>query len=100
MSQEATLSIQFPVRMSNEETGFTYVSHYNLHASVYAKSLNCAKSKLKPLIKADIDAALLQVENYRQHFIGCVDGTVLLIQFRHGHWGYEIAGPGLKWISG
>ncbi len=90
---ESTISISFPVRMTDDKTGFAYVAQDNINATAHAKSINTAKAKLKPFLQAEIDAALLQVANYRQKFIGCVNGTVLLVQFRHGCWGYEIAGP-------
>lgn len=98
---ESTVTIGFPIRMADDKTGFTYVAHDHLDgASVYAGSIATAKAKLRKVVREQIDAALRQVAEYRQRFIGCGDGTVLLVQFRYGNWGYEIAGPGRSYHSG
>jgi hypothetical protein len=97
MTNETKLNIAFEVRRVREETGFTYVA--GMDASVYAKSLSVAKAKLKPMVEQEIRQALEQVANYSQAVIGCVDGTVLVCQFRNRHWGYEIGGPGRQNMS-
>lgn len=90
---ESTITLQFPVKMSNEQTGFTYIEHDAIHLSVYARSLAGAKSKLRPVLQQTIDEALKQVTEYRQRFIATNRGEVLLVQYRNASWGYEIAGP-------
>jgi hypothetical protein len=97
MTNETKLNIAFEVRRTNDETGFAYVAGMN--ASVYAGSLATAKAKLRPMVEEQIKAAVTQVENYQQCVIGCANGTVLVCQFRHGNWGYEIAGPGRVHMS-
>ena len=104
MAEESTVTLAFPVRLTNGITRglpLAYIEHSSLGGiSTYANSIAKAKPKLREALSKAVDAALLQVQNYQQVLLGCEDGTVLLVQFCYGTWGYDIAGPGRKHFSG
>jgi hypothetical protein len=86
-----TLNIPFSITF-NPDDGFAYTN--DLNASVYASSPNNAKSKLRPLVTQQIADALTHVRNRQTRVLGCACGEVLIVNFRYGSWGYDIAGPG------
>jgi len=101
MNQSTTINIPFQVNIARSNTStpnFAYIDHENINSHLYIRGegvlTSTEKAKLRQTAREQIDQALKQVAEYRQHFIGCNDGTVLLVQFRHGHWGYVIAGFG------
>jgi hypothetical protein len=50
---------------------------------------------------ADLAARLTaDADGWERRYLGCHDGTVVRVGRSHGHWGYEIAGPGRQHISG
>lgn len=55
-----------------------------------------AIDKLKKSVMDTLTEAHLNKENWQQTAIGCGDGTVLVVQFKHGHWGYSMSGPDRK----
>lgn len=88
-----TLNIPVSIFHDNS-TGFTYCPDSRFESSLYAPSVNTAKAKLKPLLVAEINDALTEHRNYQRRVIACQDGTVLVVYFRYGNWGYDIAGAG------
>ena len=51
------------------------------------------KRVLKAAILTTITDALERKANWQQAVIACKDGTVLVVSFSHGCWGYIMAGP-------
>ena len=87
-------TLNIPVSIQHDEkTGFTYCPDSQFESSLYAPSVNTAKSKIKPLLVQEINDALTEHRNYQRKVIGCKSGEVLVVHFRYGQWGYDIAGP-------
>ena len=93
-----TLNIQVDI-LRNEDTGFTYCGRSQYESSVYASSVSTAKSKLRPLVEKEILDALEEHQNYQRRVIACKGGEVLVVYFRNGQWGYDIAGPDRSYCS-
>src|ERR1700680_842773 len=88
-------TLNLPIVISHDATtGFTFCPDSKFESSLYAPSVNTAKAKLKPLLTQEINDALLEHRNYQRKVIACKNGEVLVVYFRHGHWGYDIAGEG------
>ena len=88
-----TLNIPVDIRHDNS-SGFTYCPDSQFESSVYGSSINSARSKLRPLIQQEIKDALTEHRNCQRRVIGCKSGEVLVVHFRYGHWGYDIASEG------
>src|SRR5208337_994936 len=65
-----------------------------LESNIYGSSITTAKIKLRPLIEREINDALIEHDNYQRKVIACKSGEVLVVYFRYGQWGYDIAGEG------
>src|SRR5208282_558968 len=88
-------TLNLPVNIHHDDqTGFTYCSDSKFEASLYAPSIGTAKNKLKPLLRQEIDDALIEHKNYQRRVIACKSGVVLVVYFRYGQWAYDIAGEG------
>jgi hypothetical protein len=93
-------TLNIPVSIHHDDsTGFTYCNDSRFESSLYAPSVNTAKNKLKPLLLQEIRDALTEHRNYQRKVIGCKSGEVLVVHFRHGNWGYDIAGEGRRGCS-
>jgi len=90
---KTTLNIPINIEHNNE-TGFTYCSDSQFESSLYAPSLNTAKSKLRRLLQQEINDCLTEHRNHQRKVIGCKSGEVLVVYYRYGTWGYDIAGKG------
>ena len=88
-------TLNLPVNIHHDDqTGFTYCSDSKFESSLYAPSIGTAKNKLKLLLRQEIDDALSEHRNYQRRIIACKNGEVLVVYFRYGQWGYDIAGEG------
>ena len=87
-------TINLPIDIAHDDkTGFTYCVGSPLESSLYAPSLAISKSKMRVLIAQEIHDALVEQDNYQRKIIACKGGEVLIVHFRNGQWGYDIAGP-------
>src|ERR1700739_1416019 len=91
MNESSTLNIPVSIHHDNS-TGFTYCPDSQFESTLYASSVNTAKSKLRPLLEQEIKDALTEHRNYQRRVIMCKSGEVLIVHFRYGSWGYDIAG--------
>ncbi len=90
-----TETLNIPVTIRHDKTtGFTYCADSHFESSLYSPSVNTAKNKLRPLLVQEINDALTEHRNYQRRVIGCQSGEVLIVHFRYGNWGYDIAGEG------
>ena len=91
-----TITVPFRVVRRDDDHGFTYVDHEALSLSCYASSQSSAVAKLRPQLVAAVGDALVAVdsEHRRQWIIGAGDGSVFLVQYSLGSWGYRICGSG------
>jgi len=92
---ETTINIPFPAKLETDSNYYGYVDHSSLHATTYGKASK-AKETLRKRITEQIEEALLTVKNYQKRALGTVEGSVFVIQFHLGSWGYAIVGPGRK----
>ena len=88
-------TLNLPIDIEHDSnTGFTYCPDSHFESSLYAPSVNTAKNKLRPLLSQEINDALNDRRNYQRKVIGCKSGEVLIVNYRYGNWGYDIAGAG------
>jgi hypothetical protein len=93
-------TLNIPVSIHHDDsTGFTFCPDSGFESSLYAPSIGTAKNKLKPLLQKEISNALTEHRNYQRKVIACKSGEVLVVYFRHGQWGYDIAGEGRSGCS-
>jgi len=91
----STTTLNIPVNIRHDDqTGFTYCPDSQFESSLYAASASTAKNKLRPLLLQEINDALTEHRNCRRKVIACKSGEVLVVYFRYGQWGYDIAGEG------
>lgn len=90
------VSVEVEVHASTERNGGFWAGLAGLglrgpsaHSYRSADDARCKKlaAALVECAKAAADAE----QNGRRTMLGCGDGTVLLVEFRHG-WGYQVAG--------
>lgn len=100
--EEFTITLPFKARANTTGDYFGYVDDFN-GAKVDVAGHGTV-SKLKKAFRAriaeKIAAGLLAAENTAKAFIGCKDGTVLLVCYEYCSWGYRIAGPDRNWAGG
>lgn len=101
-AQEGSITLSFPCRLLQGDSGLSYLTGEDCSEvrAVYARSAASAREGLRNALKAHIADAFHALANTGQAMIGCTDGTVILVQYRHGSWGYSIGGPGRAWMSG
>ena len=88
-------TLNLPIDIYHDDnTGFTYCPDSHFESSLYAPSVNTAKNKLRPLLSQEITDALTEHRNYQRRVIACKTGEVLVVHFRYGNWGYDIAREG------
>ena len=93
-------TLNIPVDIEHDSnTGFTYCTSSQFESSLYAPSVNTAKNKLRPLLTQEINDALTEHRNYQHRVIATKNGEVFVVYFRHGNWGYDIAGAGRTGFS-
>ena len=56
-----------------------------------------ARKRLKALVSENLADLRDERENWQRHAIGCTDGTVLLVEYSRGSWGYRMCGPGREY---
>ncbi len=88
----ATVNIPFAIEGGTDDRGFYYAEKVE-GVSGYFGSATKAKATLRARIADKVSESLVQVES-RSRAIGCKDGTVLIVRYRFGSWGYNIVGPG------
>lgn len=86
-----TITVPFEAEVMTGENGFSYVPDAGA-VSCYAGSEAQAVKQLRPLLINEVKDAMEQKKNYQVRMIGCVDGHVLLVQFKHCNWYYSICG--------
>jgi len=87
---KASITIKFPVELDVDGHGYSYVSHESIDGiSCYACGPLVAKRKLRGALVEHIDQALAR-DRARTTMIFCKDGTILVVRFIHGSWGYQI----------
>jgi len=91
MRTDTTLNLPITIR-HDQDTGFTYCPDFE--TSLYAPSVNTAKTKMRPLLEQEIKDAITEHRNYQRKVIACKNGEILVVYFRYGQWGYDIAGEG------
>lgn len=90
---ELKFNVSFGVLIRRDSHGaHGYIDHPNLSGVAYGSDAQI-KNKLKALAEVQISEALRQQKEVRSRAVGCVDGTVLVIQFRYDAWSYCFAGP-------
>jgi hypothetical protein len=85
-----------------DQSGFSYVKDYEgIHfgVSCHAGSKGRAKSKLRAGLLQEVQEAVKTAQNVNRRLIGCKDGTVLVVEYRYGSWGYSSWGPGRNHAS-
>jgi len=94
----ASVNIAFGFHKSYDGRDTYYLDHPSLHGVFYGSEAR-VKEQMRKSVLEQIESGLERVENYRERYIGCADGTLLHVRFKYG-WGYEIAGPGRSHTSG
>lgn len=56
-------------------------------------SVGTVKKRLLAKMTARVNDAIEAFANDRRKLVACNDGTSLLVEFRHGSWGYSILRP-------
>lgn len=88
-----TITVPFEAEVMADENGFSFVPEAS-EVSCYAANEAQASKKLRTLLIGEVRDAMEQRKNYQVRVIGCVDGHVLIVQFRHCNWFYSICGEG------
>lgn len=88
-----TITVPFDAEIMTGENGFSFVPDASA-VSCYASSEAQASKKLRALLTEEVRDAMQQRKNYQVRVIGCTDGTVLIVQFKHNNWYYSICGEG------
>ena len=98
MSAKVTINIPFVAHVETDKNNYAYVEHKNLRASTYG---NAAKAKrvLKDQVVKAVEAGLVAAASLGGWVIGLSDGTVFIVKYGHGGWGYAIAGAGRSYAS-
>lgn len=96
---EFTITLPFACRMSDDRTGFSYACDVDGVAG-YFGSVGKAKKVLREQIGETVRDALASHANMSREYLGCSDGTVLIVGYRYHSWGYEIVGPNRQHASG
>jgi len=98
-----TLRFNLPVEFRHgDRTGFSFVSSIDgEHLTGYYPSGTLAKKNLRRQLEQEIQECFEAKRNCQRRFIGCSGGTVFIVEFRYGTWGYSIIGGiGRKYTSG
>lgn len=92
-----TITVSFPVRRSDNMTGFTYIEDNRVpNASGYFGSISASKRTLRQKLESAIFEGLsyLNSDNTHRATIATVHGEVLNVRyFGGGQFGYDITGP-------
>ena len=93
------IAIKFNAEIMVDQTWFSHV-HDAPDCALYASSVSKAKDSLKRQIQERIKEGFEALRNTRQAVICTKDGTILIVQFRIGSWGYSIASDGRSYMGG
>lgn len=97
---DAKVTVSFPIFIEHTSNGGHGFFSFDCPLSgMEYGSDNQIKTKLRARAEMQVAEALRAVGNQRSRIIGCTDGTILLVRFRHDAWGYEIAGPGRNYAG-
>ena len=94
-TQTVNLPLSIMVR-SDERTVRAYSPEGWPHVApvVYGSSVATAKKAMRESILANLPQTLADAKYAGKiGAIGCTDGTVMVVSFSHGQWGYRFAGP-------
>lgn len=95
--QESSVNLKFSCRLHVDNAGFCFVDDDDVQGvSCYASTHSGAKKKLKESLTYEVRNALKEYNERRRWAIGTVEGSILLVEFRYGSWGYSFMGPGRK----
>lgn len=90
---ESTINISFPVRLDVDSHGAAYVAHDHVSGYVYGSN-GTAKAKLRKALIEQVEEGLRSAKFCQGYAIGCTDGSVMIVRYKLGGWGYHIAGEG------
>lgn len=96
--QTVTLTVPFAARLEVNAEYMAFIDHPLVSVCVYAEASK-AKGKLKTQLIAQIEDGLRALKYTETLLLGCGDGTVLVVCYNHGAWGYHIGGPGHKYAG-
>lgn len=92
-------TIQVPFRVIHcDDNGFTFIDHTHVSGGTYARTATAGARRLRSVIQEQIDVALSDARAERW-IIGAQNGTVLVIEQRHGTYQYTISGPNRQHAS-
>lgn len=95
--QETEIRIPFRCRLMVDEAGFSYALDVE-GTGFHAGSIGQAKKRLREMIEKNIKHALdaQALDHTLRTMYGTKDGSVFLVEYRYGVWGYSIWGPDRK----
>ncbi len=100
---ESTINLPFLVRHDpayGGGAGFAYIDDPIEGVSCYGSSLASAKKALRRALTEKVFGALKSAKETRRSMIGTKEGSIMLVEFRYGGWGYAFYGPGRKHAGG
>ncbi len=98
---ESSVTLKFPCRIHVDNAGFSFISDDDVSGvSCYAATHTGAKKKLRESLNREVHQALKEYNERKRWVIGTVEGSILLIEFRYGSWGYSFMGPGRTYGGG
>ena len=85
------INIPFTCYQDTDTHGSAMVDDMRIGGIAYG-TLPQVKKALRKIITDRIDEALTTKDNGNRRIIFCVDGTILIVEYRNS-WGYSIVGP-------
>lgn len=99
-TQRLTLTLEFPVNISSDpscaiqaavldEMDGTIIDSI-VHDGTIAQAMFKLKARLYDALRELADSR----GNCKRRVIATIEGTIFLVEWRYGHWGYSVTGPG------
>ena len=95
---QANITLPWSIWFDDGPAGFAYVENVD-GLSCHAPSLSVAKKRLREAFRNKVADMAIQDSNQEKQIIGCGDGTVFVVSFQNGSWGYTINGQGRSYAS-
>jgi len=99
-----TVNVPFVAHVETDTNNYGYVEHKHISGATCYEAKGKAKRVLKAAVVKAVEAGLLAAASLEGRAIGCSDGTVFIVRYGHGGWGYCITGgagrPHSSWCCG